>query len=287
MEGLYAGGHATPQAGPGIEFHDYRAYSPGDDPATIDWKLYGRTDRLYLRRFRWFTDLHAVLMVDCSASMNFAGLDGRGQADTSRSAMTKLRYAKTLAAAIAFLTIRQADRVGLGLYSDELVRHLPVGGTWSHLMNLCQLLERTKPVQGVGNAAAGLRHAHNLMKRQARNRGLVVLISDLLEDPRELFDGLNRLRHDRMDAIVFQILTPQEVDLTGMNAGRLQLVDMETRKQVRTHVSQIRQRYAQLMADHLAAVRQGCLSRGVDYNLLTTDQPVIEALRRYVVRRAG
>src|SRR5690606_32230713 len=94
VEGLYAGGHATPQAGPGIEFHDYRSYSPGDDPANIDWKLYGRTDRLYLRRFRWFTDLHAAVMVDYSASMNFSGLNSHGETDVSRSAMTKLRYAR-------------------------------------------------------------------------------------------------------------------------------------------------------------------------------------------------
>ena len=287
VEGLYAGGHATPQSGPGIEFHDYRSYSPGDNPSSIDWKLYGRTDRLYLRRFKWFTDLHAMVMVDCSASMNFAALEAGGRTSPSSQTRTKLHYAQTLAAAIAFLTVRQADRVGVGLYSDKLIRHMPVGGTWSHLMNICQMIEQSGHVQGVGDAASGLLHAHALMRRSGRHRGVVVLISDLLGEPSALFDGLNRLRHDRFEAIVFQVLTPQELDLAGLGRSRLQLVDLETRKQVSTHIGQIQQRYTQLMTEHLATLRRGCLNRGVDYNLLTTDQPVIDALRRYVVRRAS
>lgn len=295
VEGLYAGGHATPQAGPGVEFHDYRSYAPGDDPRGIDWKVYGRTNRLYLRRYRWFADFTAMIMVDCSASMHFAGIDARGRTLAAPPKPgqilpehpTKLQVALALSAAISFLTIRQADRCGVGVYARDLVRHRPIGGTWSHLFDICRMLETVKSVPGVGNASLGLKHAHDIMKRSGRRRGIVVLISDLLEEPEALFDGLNRLRHDRFEVIVFQLLTPQELNMAGIEQMRGQLVDPETRLSVRTFVPQVRDCYAELIQQHIKEVRRGCLSRGVDHNLLTTDQSVVAALRRYVMRRAG
>lgn len=288
VEGLYAGGHATPQAGPGVEFHDFRSYCPGDDLRAIDWKLYGRTDRLYLRRYRWFADFNAMVMIDCSASMNYPPISMTAKAGAKKQPVwTKLQYAQTLAAAIAFLTVRQSDRVGVGAYARDLVRHRPVGGTWSHLHEICHLLDAVQPIAGVGDAAAGLRHGHELMRRSGKRRGIVVLISDLLEEPSALFDGLNRLRHDRYEAIVFQVLTPGELDLSSLGSTRMRLVDLETRQQVRTHVPQVQKRYGELLRAHLDDVRRGCLNRGVDYNLLRTDQSPITALRRYVSHRSA
>ncbi|MEE9211523.1 MAG: DUF58 domain-containing protein [Phycisphaeraceae bacterium] len=284
VQGLFGGAHASPYSGSGAEFFDYRSYSSGDEIRQLDWKLFGRTDRLYVRQYQHLTDLRVYLLVDCTASMNFAAIGARGK---GQEPITKLQYAATLAAAIAFLTVRQSDRVGLGVYADKLVRHLPTGGTWSHFQRLCRVLEQVQPILGRGNLGASLRHAHSLMKR----RGLIVLISDLLDEPHELFDGLNRLRHDGFEVIVFQVLTPQELDLAAAGPLRLRLVDAETRRQVRTHLPQVQRRYAQLMHEHLEAVRRGCVGRGADYNLLITDAGpgpgVIEALRRYLARRTA
>lgn len=302
VEGLYAGAHASPRHGPGLEFHDYRAYVPGDDLAAVDWKLFGRTDRYYLRRYQRYTDLHTHLLVDGSASMAFAGFDRRGRPLDPGAPTAKLRFAKELAAAIAFLMVRQSDRVGLSLLDHRQPRRpgqpsrlqtLPPGGTWPHLQRLCADLEAVKPGtpgttsavpgSGPGGVGAALRELH----AQVRRRGLVVLISDLLDEPADLFDGLNRLRHARCDVLVFQVLTPHELDLGTAGRLRLQMVDSETRAQVATHVPEVAARYRQLLNEHLTAIRRGCAARNVDYHLMRTDQPVVEALRHYLTRRAA
>ncbi len=282
VEGLYAGTHASPQRGAGIEFHDYRPYTPGDDPNAVDWKLWGRTDRHYIRRYQRYTDLHLYLMVDVSASMGFAGIGPRGRPLRGPEAVSKLALAKDLAAAIAFLTVQQADRVGLGVFDHRLRKHLPPASTWSHLQRLCDQLERTMPRPGLGRVGPCLAAAHRLLRR----RGVVVLISDLLDEPAELFDGINRFRHDRSEVIVFQVLTPQELALERIAPGRCQLVDPESREQVATDVRAVADRYDELIRAHVEQVRRGCLGRGVEHNLVSTDQPVIETLRRYLAGRA-
>jgi hypothetical protein len=128
-----------------------------------------------------------------------------------------------------------------------------------------------------------LAEAHALMHR----RGLVVLIGDLLDEPAGLFDGLARFRHDRFDVIVFQVLTPQELDLRGLGRLHLNMVDAETGQKTPTDIALVRRGYSELMAEHLGLLRRGCEARGIDYNLLTTDQPVAAALRRYLVRRSA
>lgn len=284
--GLYAGAHASPRRGPGVEFHDYRAYIAGDDPATVDWKLFGRTDRHYVRRHQRDADLHLYLMVDVSASMNFAGLDRRGRPLAPADAMTKLEYARRLAAAIAMLTVRQSDRVGLGLFDAALREHLPMGGTWGHLQRVVSALEAAQPGLGPGDIGASLAQALPLLRR----RSLVVLVSDVLDEPGGpggLFEGLARVRHRRGDAAVFQVLSPQELDLQTLGPSRLRLVDTETRDQVATHVPAVAQRYAQLMHRHVGALRRGCAARGADHQLLTTTRPVVESLRRYLASRGA
>ena len=284
VEGLYGGAHASLHRGPGVEFHDYRSYCPGDDPRKLDWRLFGRTDRLYVRRDRWFTDLHAYVMVDCTASMGFSAIGDGAVSGSSTAAVSKLRCAATLAAAIAFLAVRQSDRVGLGLFSNRLHQHLPIGGTWPGLLRCCHALEQAEPIPGPGDVGASLRQAHGLLKR----RGLVVLISDLLDDPNGpggLFDAMDLLRHDHFELIVFQILTPQELDLGRIGTSRLQLVDAETRRQVPTDVAHVRGRYAKLMQRHVETLRHGCVARGADHQLIGTGEPLMPALRRYLMRR--
>jgi len=284
VEGMWSGQHASVRHGSGQEFHDYRQYVSGDDLGDVDWKLYGRTDRYYVRRHRQLTDLHLYLMVDCSASMDFAPVDAAGQRVRGQipGAITanKFAFASALAAAIAFLTIRQGDRAGLGLCAERLLEHHAPAGTWMDLLRMCRMLEQSR-ARNAGQVGASLAQAHALMRR----RGLLVLISDLLDDPREIFDGLDRFRYDRFDVILFQVLTRQELDLSGLGGVRTRMVDAETQGVVTTDVSRVQRRYVEQMGTHLETLQRGCMGRGIDYNLLTTDQSVVTALRKYLVRR--
>lgn len=282
LEGLYAGHHGSLRPGAGLDFYDYRAYCPGDEVAQIDWKLFGRTNRYYLRQHRQPSDLHVYVMVDRTASMNFTGLNCCDKPPLDPTVPTKFAYAKILAAAIAMLTIGQNDRVGLGLFSRQIDHHTPVGNSWAHLQEVCRALEQTKTALGPGHLAGALKQASGLMRR----RGLIILIADLLDEPESLFDGLNRLRHDQLDVIVFQILTQQELNLTRFGSQQLQLTDAETHQSIAVNLQQVSRRYNGLMSQHLAAMRHVCKRLGIDHNLLTTDQPAIEALRQYLVRRA-
>ena len=277
VEGLYAGRHVSPRLGLGLDFHDYRPYTPGDDPARVDWKLYGRTDRHYIKRYVHHTDLHAYLLLDASTSMRFAGLDRRGRNTGHTVAMSKWRYAQTLAAAIAFLIVRQGDRVGVGVYDQAVHGHVPPGGGMAHLNRVVQSIQGAVASEFIAAADAGkaLHTARELMKR----RGLVILISDLLDEPAGLFDGLDRLRHDRFDAMVLQVLSPQERRLETLPGSRFELVDSETRDRVATRVSGVAARYDRLMEDHIATIRHGCHARGMSFHAITSDQTVADALR--------
>lgn len=302
VQGLYAGRHPAAAHGPGLEFHDYRSYVPGDDLAAVDWKLYGRTDRYFIRRHRQYTDLNLYLMVDATASMNFAGVQqqrwggiraktltpalprvslGRERGSDRVALPTKFEYAATLAAAIAFLAIRRADRAGVGVFADRLLEHVQPGGTWAHLQRLCHTLEHVEPVAGEGNMAASLAQGRTMLRR----RGVLLLISDLLDPPAALFDGLARFRHDRFEVIVFQVLTREELALAGLERASLRMIDAETRMTVSADLARVRGAYREALGAHLTAIRRGCAARDVDYNLLTTNQSIVPALRRYLARR--
>ena len=281
VDGLYAGRHLSPLPGTGMDFHDYRQYVPGDNPSQIDWKLFGRTDRYFIRRYRHHTDLNVHLLVDVSASMDFAGLNASGK--LQKDAISKFDYARTLAAALAFLTVRQGDRVGLGLFAHKLLRDLPPRGSQAQCNLACEQLHDAKIVHGQTDLIGSIRQQHARMKRS----GLLILISDLLKPANDLSNALGILHHDRIETIVFHVMTKQEIDLRNMGPGRYRFIDSETRLTVGSNVSKIKQNYQQQMKTHIDALRATCLAHDADYNLLTTDQPVMAALRRYLVRRQG
>ncbi len=275
VEGLYAGGHASPWRGAGHEFHDYRPFVAGDR-REIDWKVWGRTDRLYVKRFRRRTDLHVTLLLDSTASMHFAGLGQRADGPT------KLAYARTLAAALAMVAIRQGDRAALSVLTDRVTLHVPAGGAWAHLQRVTAALESVRPGVGPMDLAAALRHAHALEKR----RGLIVLLSDLLDPPGPLLDGLTRFRHDGFDTAVLQVLTPEELDVAAAGDHRLKLVDLETRHTVSSALREVGGRYRELMGRHIEAIRRGCAGLGADHVLVRTDASATVTLRQWLSQRA-
>ena len=283
VDGLYAGRHLSRQVGVGQDFHDYRPYAPGDSLNDLDWKLLGRTDRLYVRRYRRQTDLPVHVVVDASASMQFSGLDADGRPIKTEHTPTKFQMASLLAAAVAFLVTRQSDRVGLSLFADRLLKHLPAAATMSHLKQFCTLLEQSTPEAGMGRLKESLHQTHRLMRR----RGMLILLSDLLDDPSELFDGLAPFSHAGWEVIVLQTLTPQELDISLLSGQRLQLVDAETRMTLPTSPSEVSQAYQQRFDEHLTTIAQGCAARRFDHQLVTNEQSIPEALRRYLARRAS
>lgn len=271
----------------GLDFHDYRAYTPGDSLADLDWKLLGRTDRCYVRRYRRQTDLQVYVMLDATASMGFRGLNRHGLPLPAAEAPSKYEAGCLLAAAIAFLTLRQSDRAGLGIFAKKLVHHLPPAGTPSHLQKMCVTLEKNTLFPGLGDLTGSLKQVQAVLPR----RGLIVLIADLLDEPAAFFEGVAPLRHAGHEIIVLQMLTDQERDLGRISmSGRqpsLKLVDMETQQAVPTDLRKVSKGYAALMEQHLEQLRQGCASRGIDHQLVcTTDQPA-EALRQYLSRRTA
>ncbi len=269
VEGLTQGRHATPQRGGSTEFFDYRMYVAGDDVRRVDWKLYGRTDRLYVRRHRQFADLTVQIILDCSASMGFAGSIGR---------LSKHRYASMLAAALAMITIRQGDRAALALAGETLVGALPPGGTIEHLHRLIHAIEAAPP-KGQTGLVECIPMAQHLISR----RRLVVLLSDFLIEPAELQRSLFPLRHQGCEVMAIQILTPEEIDLRGLGGGRF--IDDETGLSVRSHAPTIASDYTRLMREHLATLRRDFTNRGMAFqSAMTTDSP-LDALRRAL--RAG
>jgi uncharacterized protein (DUF58 family) len=289
VEGLYAGRHRSPRRGHSTEFYDYRAYAPGDELRRLDWKVLARTDRLYVRRYRHDAQLDMHLLLDRSASMDFAGLTSAGRPlaespTASPPVLTKWTCARRIAAALALIAIRQLDRVSLLTYADRAQPLLPAGGSYAHLQQLIHALENAAPA-GVTDPQAALASAHAAISAAHHKAGLLVLFSDLLEEPADLLAALHPFIHGRFDIVIFHILTPQELDLRKL-AGH-HLIDMETRRSLRTFAPAIAPEYRRRMTEHLARLRSSLAAHRIDYRLTLTTEDPIHALRHYVARRAA
>lgn len=279
VDGLYTGRHPSPLRGAGIEFHDYRPYTPGDDLRTIDWKLFGRTDRYYLKRYRRETDLNLHLAVDGSASMGFASLNAKPQA----ALMTKFAIAQQLAAALATLAVRQGDRAGLGIFDQSLRCLHPATGSLRQLRPMIAELERAEPAEGQADLPASLTQlSHTLGARKAS----IVVISDLLDEPAGVLDVFDRLRFAGHEVVVFQVLTPDELSLPTQPRG-LRLRDPEHGPAVNTQPAAIADNYRKLIQQHNDTLARSLRARGIDHTLVRTDQSLLGVLRGYLTRRAA
>lgn len=267
VEGFVAGLHRSPFKGFSVEFMSYRPYMPGDDPMHLDWKLFARTDRYYIKEFEDETNAQLTLLLDVSPSMHYAS-----------GAVTKVDYASFLAAALAYFMIRQRDGVGLTIFDDDLRASLPPRSTKGHLRRLLGLLES----QPKGAATALGKPLHRLADKLNR-RGLVVLISDFLGDADALADGLKHFRFAGHDVLVFHILDPQEVDFDFDDL--VEFEDLETGETLLLVADEARARYQANFRRHQETLQQQCTTLGFDYTMLTTDQPLDHALFHYLAAR--
>lgn len=278
VDGLYTGRHASPLRGSGIEFHDYRPYTPGDDLRNVDWKLFGRTDRYYLKRYERETDLNLHLMVDGSASMNFASLDPK---NTDKP--TKYLTAQRLAAALVTLAVRQGDRAGLGVFDQKLrCLHQPTGSARQTLAMIADL-QAAKPTTGPADLAASLSQLANTLRGR---KAAIAVVSDLLDEPEDLLAVFDRLRFAGHEVLVFQVLSPDELSLPAAPRG-LRMLDPERGPAVNTSPTAVASRYQILMQQHLSKVERSLTARGIDHTLVRTDESLVDVLRRYLIKRAA
>jgi uncharacterized protein (DUF58 family) len=270
VEGLYAGRHRSSLPGSSAEFRDFKNYTAGDSIDHVDWRAYGRTRRLFVRRYEDETDLTAYLLVDTSASMAYAG-QGR---------FAKFRHAARLAAALAYLMLRQGDKAALGLFADKLVRYTPPGGTRQHLHDLVTLLENVRPEHGTGLAAA-LEQAAGVCRR----RGRLIVLSDLHGDHVALFDALARFAHRGFRILLLQVLDPDELDLPTRHVARYQ--DMESGAALEVDSEDIGPAYRARMRATLDALAREAAARGIEHQVVNTGQPYTAALEAYLGFRRG
>ncbi len=267
VEGFMHGLHRSPYVGFSVDFASHREYLPGDDLRHLNWKLYGRHDKLYIKQYDAETnvDLHVVL--DISGSM-----------EVGDEAGMKRRYASLLAASLAHLARRQRDAVGLTIFADRVVEHFAARSNSNHVMALFAALARTRPHPRVDSPRV-LHEVAELMPR----RGLVVVISDLYYEVDDLLASLDHFRHFGHDLLVFQVLSPLERRLPI--DGAVKLVDAETGTIVETLAHEIRDSYQAAVDDWLERVHVGCMARDIEHDVLVTDQPLERALFDYSVRR--
>ena len=268
VEGFLSGLHRSPFKGFSVEFAEYRQYMPGDDLSTIDWKVYARTDRHYVKKFEEETNLDCHILLDVSGSMNYGS---RG--------LTKHEYAQCLAASLGYLMNRQRDRVGLAAFDDAIRVMLPASARSGHLRSLLITLEQAK----LGTLTNVSKPLHQLADT-LNKRGMVVLISDLLDDPEQVVRGLKHFQFRGTEVVVFQVLDPDEIEFPFERTTRFE--DLETADEVMAVPSMVREHYLKAIGALLERYKRELGSAGIDYHLLRTDQPLELALMAYLSTRA-
>ncbi len=268
VEGFFSGLHPSPFQGFSVEYSDHREYHAGDEVKFVDWKIFARTDRLCIKRFHQETNTTIYILLDVSRSMSFSG----------GGPTRKIDYACFLAAALSYLMLKQGDSTGLVLFAEKVVSQVPPASRRTHLHTILRALDRSTTA-GRTNLAAVLHTVAETTKR----RGLVILLSDLLDDEGDVFRGLAHLKFLKHDVIVFHIMDPQEIKLDY--EGLVQFEDLETGDKVRTLPQSIRAGYQQRVAEFLDNIKRTLGKNSIDYCLLETSAPLDRALIAYLVKR--
>lgn len=268
VEGFVAGLHRSPYTGFSTEFAEYRQYLPGDDLRHLDWRLLGRTDRYFIKKYRADTNTQCHLVIDTSASMRYT----TGQ-------VTKLQYAQFLAASLAYLVSRQQDAVGLIAFDKEVRAHIPARNRSGHMQTVYGRMAGLES-GGETDLASML---HETAKRLTR-RGVVILISDMYDEPERVISSLQHLRFKGNDIIVFHVLDQNEIKFEFSDMVLLE--DVETAEQMPVQPEAFADGYRAAIEGHVKQLRELMAANRIDYELLTTDQPLDKALFAFLSKRA-
>ena len=268
VEGFITGLHKSPYHGFSVEFAEHRQYMPGDEIRRIDWKIYGKTDRFYIKQFEEETNLKAYICIDASKSMDFK----------SEGSVTKLEYASYLAAALAYLLMHQQDAAGLVVYDETVRKYLPPHSTRSYLQTILIELQNLKAAQKTGTAKA-----LNAVAEQIRRRGLVIVFSDLFDNQDEVMQALKHFRYNNNEVLLFHVLDPRERNFAF---GRDAIFrDLETGEEMMTQPFQIQRAYQSAMNEFIERYKRECREQRIDYVLLDTATPFDKALYEYLIKR--
>ncbi|MCP4725142.1 MAG: DUF58 domain-containing protein [bacterium] len=268
VEGFVSGLHKSPYRGFSVEFMEYRPYIPGDDMARIDWKLYARSDRLYVKEYEDETNTSCNILLDLSNSMGYTS-----------SKINKYDYGSFLAASLAYFIIRQRDSVGLSLFDEKIIQRISPKSTTGHLYSILTTLENSK----LGKHTAFGKPFHELADAIKRKR-FIIVISDLLQEPEGLIDGLKHFRFDGHEVIVFHILDPYELNFQFNDI--IELEDMETGEKVLVSPESAKEIYQKNLENFRKTVKKECGILGIDYYTLSTDKPLDFALFQYLSSRS-
>ncbi|MFA6767914.1 MAG: DUF58 domain-containing protein [Parabacteroides sp.] len=266
-EGTLSGAHRSPQKGFSVEFADHKSYTRGDDLKHLDWKAFGRNERLYIRQYEEETSLRLSLFIDASNSMNYAGAD-----------ITKYQFACKCAAALAYIIIKKQDNAGLALFSDHVLSYLPPRGGPEHLRVLCNTLANTKP-HGIADYSSLI---HQLTEK-SRKRGLVILFSDCFTSPDLLRSNLAHFRRKRHDVILYHVMDPNELYFPFRDVCAFQ--DLESNQKILTSAKEIKTAYLKNINRFLEQIKALCSENDVEYILASTDQEIIPLILRHLHQR--
>jgi uncharacterized protein (DUF58 family) len=267
VEGFISGLHRSPHLGFSVNFAEYRTYNPGDDIRKIDWKVYGRTDRFFVKEYEGETNTGIQMILDCSRSMDYGN---RG--------IRKLEYGQFLAASLGYFAFKQRDAVGFVSFDDDIIDYVPARSSIGHLNTVLHAIERARPGKRTDFYTVLAKVSERL-----RRRGIVIVISDLLDDPESVMGGLRHLAYRGNDVIVFQILDPAELHFDFPDAA--QFVDMETGAEMHVIPDYLRREYRKVLAVQISEYEKECRRDRMDFALMETSMPLDKALFSYLVRR--
>ena len=267
VNGFLNGLHRSPFFGFSQEFAEYRAYVEGDDPRFVDWNVYARTERTYIKRYLGETNTRLVILLDASASMGY----GSG-------AVTKLQYAKFLAATLAYLASKQHDAVGLIVFDEEVREYRPPSSRVGKLSGVLHAIDRASPGTGTD-----LKVPFETFRQFEKGRGLVVVISDFYCEPDAMIKGVQPLAYQGQDVVLFQLLDPQELEPQLKESALME--DMETGEAMEVSPIFMRSRYREKIQEHIEALSDCAAGAGADYELIKITEPLDTALRNYLLFR--
>jgi len=268
VEGSVTGAHRSPFKGFSTEFADHREYVKGDDLRHLDWRVYARSERYYIKQYEENTNLKAYVLVDCSGSMAY-----------SSNGISKFEYACYLVAGLSYLIIKQQDSIGMAVFDEKIVNYFPPKSTVSHLRTMLDTLKEME-IQRKTDTGVALHAMAEMLKR----RGLIIIISDLLDEPEQVIRALAHFKQRRHDVIVLHVMDDYELNFPFEKVG--EFLDMETGERVRIAPKEIMEEYTKEMTGFLDTYKSACFENGIDYVTINTKTPPEVFLSAYLTRRA-
>ena len=267
VEGSISGKHKSPYKGFSVEFAEHKSYFPGDDLRYIDWKLYAKTDKFFIKQFEEDTNLKTYLLLDVSSSMNFG-----------KDTTNKLEYGRFLVVALSYLTLAQRDSVGLLTFNNAIDTYIPPRNEMNHLHYLVDVLEKTEC-----KGHTGIAHALHYLANKIRRRGLIIVISDFLDNQNTVLKNLRYLHRMKHEVIVLHLLHPDELSLPYH--GMIQFSHMEHEQTLTAVPDRIRKNYIDRVTRFISHYEKKCWREGIDYHRIMTDVPLEDTILQFIAKR--